>query len=65
MSELPVVSLFTIVRYQGEFALVEVRMQGDEILSRDVLDTSPMSAEVLVVFEQVIYDRFGKREVLH
>ena len=36
-----VITLLTIVRHKGEFAVVEVQMREDSVLHRSVLDTSP------------------------
>lgn len=40
MSQFPVVTLLTIVRASGEWAAVEIKMRGDQVVSREVLEQS-------------------------
>jgi hypothetical protein len=61
--EPPVVCLFTIVRYGGEYAVVEVRMQGDRVLSREVVDQNRRLEGVWQGFIETTALRFGRKEV--
>lgn len=61
--ELPVVTLLTLHRYAGEYAVIEVRMQGDEVLSREVLEQSRRFETVWESFKEESALRFGRKDV--
>lgn len=62
MTEPPVVALYTVIRFAGEYAVVEVRMQGDEVLSREVLDRGASAQEVWAVFYDAAARKFLKNK---
>ncbi len=61
--ELPVVAFLSVVRHGGEYAVIEIRMQGDEILSREVLEQDHQFSAVWEAFREAAALRFGKKEV--
>lgn len=62
LKEPPVVSLYNVARFSGDFGLVEVRMQGDKVLSREVLELSPILSEIREAFRVATDKKFFKRE---
>lgn len=61
MRELPVVAFLSIVRHAGEYALVELRMQGDELVSRDIIEQSHQFGAVWDAFKEAAATRYGKK----